>query len=964
MAEQSASTSGDNAFIIQIQGDGNAVYTGNKPCLSLTLFDNIKSTRSNDKEKQDFHLLRPYAENAIDLIGREDPFKFFDDWLGTETAVSVHGMVGGAGRGKTRLALELCRHANKNGWKAGFLKTEALNSFRRHHATGSWAWDEDILIIVDYAALNAPALRKWFEELSDNPQANSTGKKLRFLLLERQFNAAVGWWATLFKDGDATDEAVLNFAAQDHPVALPRVDAVTHGRAIITETVKALGSDLKIPAIGDDTDFDRLLEAQAASGWGGEPLFLMMATFLAAQSGIHMAFALSRTDLAKRLAKRELARIEKMAANLGGADNSPFSLHMAAAITLLGGLDRDAGLDLIAREKTATQRTEAASPAAIFDMFREALPGELGAICPILPDIIGEAALLEVWGADMGKTHKADVLRLCQENPETAAGSIIRTCQDFTAIAPDEITGQDDTRIAALEWLEGNLDLFRNDIGALIKIADILPDRSLALTEFSLKITTFLVNTLRLAALVKPTSGVIKMLATYLSNLSYRLSAVGSHNDALKAAQESVQLCRQLNSPPSEASSSDLAGSLNALSTHYYALGKNEEALVAIRKAVEINRSLVTKKPEIYSKHLSSTLNNLSNYSSSNGQHEEALEIAQETVDLNRSLNIQTTEYSTHELAASLCNLANRHGTLKNFGKAVEAAQEGATRFRRLYTQRPDAYLPSLARCLIILAQNLSSMNLQDEALEITQEAVKLWSVIAMNNPDTPMEGLAKSLRAKSLCHAKLKEHQAALEPMRRAIEIFRELASTRPTDFDLILAISLVNITTIYNDLERKNERHEPLNEAAIIYQRLHEKDPAVFSPLYARCLYDLTCILNDSGRVEEALAVAEKTVDVRDILASEKPDIYTPDLAISLHFLGSLQRELGDYEAAFTAFYLALQKLKPYYLRTPLQHGELFQQLYSALIELMNEESKSEIEIITTFQKLGINLKLENSP
>jgi hypothetical protein len=57
--------------------------------------------------------LMPEA-GKLPLIGRKDLFAELQAWLDDEADISVFGLIGRVGTGKTRLALELCRAIDRD----------------------------------------------------------------------------------------------------------------------------------------------------------------------------------------------------------------------------------------------------------------------------------------------------------------------------------------------------------------------------------------------------------------------------------------------------------------------------------------------------------------------------------------------------------------------------------------------------------------------------------------------------------------------------------------------------------------------------------------------------------------------------------------------------------------------------------------------------------------------------------
>jgi hypothetical protein len=78
------------------------------PYLRLTQFD-ARTQRASDGS--DAALLSAYRTDVVPLLGREYALDDLRRWLALDRDLSIRVLTGGAGRGKTRLALELVRDA-------------------------------------------------------------------------------------------------------------------------------------------------------------------------------------------------------------------------------------------------------------------------------------------------------------------------------------------------------------------------------------------------------------------------------------------------------------------------------------------------------------------------------------------------------------------------------------------------------------------------------------------------------------------------------------------------------------------------------------------------------------------------------------------------------------------------------------------------------------------------------------
>jgi len=299
-----------------------------EPGLRLTRYPNRWIT--DDREvplEEAAPLLSPYAR-SIPLAGRESDLEDLQGWLKSGRLISVRVITAAAGAGKTRLALELCEAAVRDGWEAGFLT-------RIPDAGSSWGWSGPTLAVVDYAASRARLLRGWLIEMSDRPRQE--GQPLRLLLLERHADPFSGWWRETFGSGGGDAEAVQALLdPPTGPYVLQPLAGLEARRAVLNAILAKVGSPVQPPEPGVAPDFDRQLDEVS---WGGEPLFLLMAGLLAARAGFGAVLALPATELGFRIARHEIERIEKIAESR----RLPrlFLAHLAAYVTLCQGFSRE-----------------------------------------------------------------------------------------------------------------------------------------------------------------------------------------------------------------------------------------------------------------------------------------------------------------------------------------------------------------------------------------------------------------------------------------------------------------------------------------------------------------------------------------------------------------------------------------------------------------------------------------------
>ncbi len=934
LVRQSSRLQFANHVNVQILGDNNVVLIG-RSRLDLTLYRGRRGAAfsSPGEAGEAAEVLSPYAM-AVPLVGREREWSDLWTWLNSGLSVSIRVVTAPGGGGKTRLALELCEEAVRRGWYAGFVKTTApLDSV-------AGKLPRPTLAVVDYAAARLPWLREWLADLASSPPV---GGPLRILLLERNADPALGWWAETFRRGSCGDAAVRHLLdPADGPYPLPPLRQVEQRRAILEATLRSIGSDLRLPTREEHPDFDRQL---ATLSWGGEPLFLMMAALTGAKCGLGHVLSLNRADLAFEVAqRRELNRISQI--GMSRLISESLVCHMAAYVTLCQGLTREQAEVAIVVEDEALRHDRLSDPLVIYGALYNALPGAGNAIAPILPDVVGEAAILMALGEmDLAKASEA-VVRAANQAPERVAATVMRMVQDF---------GDYDSR--PIEWLN-RLTEDVIDLEGLKRLVGQLPEKTIVLREFSAKVMAALLERLRgegekegialasnnlsiyLASLGRREEALEAVqeavflyrdleqfrpdvfgpdLATSLNNLSNSLSELGHSEEALVAVQEAASLYRNLAQSRPDAFGPDLATSLNNLSNRLSDLGRREEALESVQEAVALYRNLVQFRPDAFGPDLATSLSNLSNRLSDLGRLEEAFNSVQEAVDLYRELSFLRPDAYRPDFATSLNNLSNRLSALGHREEALAVVQEAVDVYRELSQARPDAFYPNLALSLNNLSNHLSALGRQEEALEAVQEALAVYRELSQSRPDAFRPDTAKSLNNLSNYLRALGRPEEALRAVEESVAVYRELAPLRPEAFRPYLAISLNNLSVHLSALGRREESLETVEEAVDVYRELSRSRPDAFRTDLATSLNNLSNRLSDLSRREEALAAVHESVAIRRELSQSRPDAFRPDLASSLHNVALRLQELGRLGEALEASEEAVRMLLPFFQALP---------------------------------------------
>jgi hypothetical protein len=508
--QQQANIVGVGNTVVQIEGDGNTIAVGH-PHLALTRFESRRQLREG------LGRLSPYTRSTS-LLGRETELINLRTFLTDPRPLLARVLIGRAGSGKTRLALELCEEFALKGWATGFATRSELHRFFCQQNLSGWGWSKPTLLVVDYAAEQAKTLRDWFDELADRmAQAHPP---LRILLLERNANTESGWWYTVFASGGygaVSKRAMLDPA---EPVTIRPLGKIEDRLELLRKTIQqsTTNEDINLPL--ENAAFREKLMRLS---WGGDPLYLMMAALAMIELGCARVLMLGPEDLADQLAQREANRLQNLA-NSASCDGVLVQ-HLAACVSLSQGMNIQDFVGFATREKDAIGRPSGGDAAILAEMLHHALEVPNG-IAAVQPDLIGEALIVRTLRGDSGT---ATVLRCFQTGGRPVIETVIRCAQDFVS-SP-----------MPLQWIDRIVELIWDDIDALAAFDDSLPKETVALREINLKVAE------RLHSLyAEDNKSTLFARVSALSSLALAQSAMGQRELALDSARRASDLCRKL----------------------------------------------------------------------------------------------------------------------------------------------------------------------------------------------------------------------------------------------------------------------------------------------------------------------------------------------------------------------------------------------------------------------------------
>lgn len=170
------------------------------------------------------------------------------DWCRDPSPVKVRLYTGPGGMGKTRLALEAALKMREEGWQAGFVTNDAIQSPEK-----TWKAlarpEGKLLLIVDYAETNRPFLIPVLREMYRRERG-----RVRLILLAR---AALDWWEQLKSERDGVGELVSGPATSRYSLQ-PLADSVDARASSYDIAAKAFAERLQTRTVElpDDLNAD------------------------------------------------------------------------------------------------------------------------------------------------------------------------------------------------------------------------------------------------------------------------------------------------------------------------------------------------------------------------------------------------------------------------------------------------------------------------------------------------------------------------------------------------------------------------------------------------------------------------------------------------------------------------------------------------------------------------------------
>jgi hypothetical protein len=792
MSSATAASPGSHNTTVHVCGDNNTVTICQRPAVTLWRPPDPRTR----KPAHELQVLQSHFE-SIPFTARQSELTLVANWLATPAPISVLTFVGPGGSGKTRLALQLF-HQHEATWSTGFITAfHPPNALALTAPQNQPSPKQPLLAVIDYAASHTDPLRAFLEDLA---QFGSTLPKLRLILLERFADPQSGWYQRLFNYSQTQYTAGLFY--QPEPITLTPVSATADRRAILQHTLQAsapfhpttqrgdgllcpkpTNSPLSETAASVDRAvrplFDPVdnLDTLLAKPDFADPLVLMMAALASWDKGIYGALNLSRPDLAVIMARRECTRLEKCSA-------SKLLPHLAAHSTLCGGFDQATLLTVAREESVALALTYKDGPGHLAADLAELLPGPTpGSSGPILPDIIGEAFVLN--------ENPDGISRAAHRDGEAVVRTLTRALQDF--YDPYKVRGENCSGIDGSQaglWIR-NLAAEANagDIYLLSAINSGLPESSIELAQLAADLNAKLLALLSVDE--NPPEPLQAERARLLTYYGIRLSEIGQLEAAVEATREAREIYRRLAADRPSTFLPDLAVSLNNFGIALSAIGQSEAAMEATCEAGEIYEQLAEAQPDAFLPHRAGSLNNYAGRLREIGQWDAALEAQREACDIYRKLAASRPDPFLSHLATSLNNYGTNLSAIGRNEASAETTREAVDIRRRLAATWPDTFLPALAGSLNDYGARLSEIGQLEAALKTAHEAVYIRRALAAARALRFLPDLARSLALEATLTADASESIALFhEALNTLLPRFLQLPQTHGQLMDTIASL------------------------------------------------------------------------------------------------------------------------------------------------------------------------------
>jgi len=796
----------------------------------------------------DFQLLK-WDASITKLHGREQELQKLYQWATTGEPIQAKFIIGEGGAGKSRLAMELGKLLQNEGWAAGKLDLDKEGEY----ALG----EKGTLLIIDYPEENRENVRSFLKELG---KAEDVGIPLRVLLLSRNND---DFWQN---DLDESDASV--FFAGQRQLYLRGLSGSSDPYKIFSEAWQTAGRIFNSASVlpGEEEFLIWLKKSPLHS----LPLF----TIACAIQHHHApdTLTLNGSKIIDGLVRRELRRLRNESRSAGlGEKGLPRLLALAA---LLQGLST---ADLKSIAKNRDLEIVRCDEHDIIDVLAESGRLKAGSLPPLEPDIVSAGLLYQVLKEreDMAPEWLWFALH---RDPAKALKAFGRLGYDSKYVLGHSGKSLPSLLASALRGQRERCEFAER--------AFVEAENSICFAEAKAAICTVLAES--------SASGIAR--AHYLDQLSLHLKSQGKYQAAFDASTKSVEIL-EAEFAGNRGCQVDLANSLDTLGSVQMKLGRLDEAKKSARRAFDLYHDLPV--PPLSS--LGVNLCTLALIHAELRQHDEELAATTLAIDIYSHLAQDKPAYES-TLAGCLNNVGNAYANKDQYDKSLDALERAAKIYRSLADASPDSYEPSLAKILSNLGVTYMEIDRNDEALNSFKESVAIYEILSKANPVQYEPELAGTLNNFGKVYSALGRGELALSNLNDSVKMYRRLAQHSPDGYNPKLALSLHNLGNAYGDLGLNEEALAAQETAIDIYSRLAQEHPATYNVLLAKSqlAYSDTCL--QVGDLSKGLEPCRDALRKFAKLAADAPDEHEPDVAWALNTIAGIYANLQEYvEALF---------------------------------------------------------------
>jgi len=713
-------------------------------------------------------------------------------------------VVGAAGTGKTRLALQVA-----DVWEAGGREWRLVASEREADAVGAarGVTSGPVLLVVDYAETRAELDRMLMAVLTDPGP-------IRVLLLARSLGE---WWDRLI---EKSPSAVGRLLTKEEPLRLSEsITSDTSDTELVTAAIPYFSQAFNLP-VPARVGFEPLVRPVPVLVLHAAALVAVLRFREEASKTLQMVITEGVLD---ELLEHEARYWRRTASAARLREDGAVLKPLVAAAALIGADNLMEAAQLVTRvpdlvgESPTKQRSWARW---LYALYPAGADGQLGSL---QPDLLAETHVVRQLAADP-QFAGACLHNLSEKKAEHALTVLAR------AWAHD-----DDARRIISDGLYADLDHLalpavrvalqtRGDLGellaaalrdvpvqreVLIGIAMNMPHPSVVLAQAKLAATWRVRTSL-------PPDAAPELVAQWSDRAGVMLAEVGRFADALPFSQEAVTIYRELARVNPDRYRPDLAFSLNRLAKALLMLGRSAEALTMAQEAADIHRELSEASADRYGEAFANSLATLCEILGSLERPAQTVSLALEAESICRELAAASPDRYLPALADALTNVGAALSQLGQLADALPRMKEATAVYRELARVNPDRYRPDLALSLSNLGSTFSALARPVEALPQTEEAVGIRRELTETYPDRYRPDLAFSLTNLGPILLALGRPADALLPVQEAVAIHRELMAVLPNRYSLDLARSLVILADVLAALDQHVDADVARNEAA----------------------------------------------------------------------------------------------------------------------------------------------------